>query len=200
MSKHRRYGAFRKKDFLRMANNTITYLCDEFGYRLKPRLIETRLEPCVIMMYSHDNKPGVIYCNYKEFKRLFGDLEYNIQEAIVSGIVAHEVRHYYQHRQIWAKNPREREEIVERWRQCEENCVDIRDKMDDEYVLNGLELDAYLFEYLFIAHIFDMVLISLLRDEIHLNALEKLYIEYYGKTNEKLFGQNVRKTLQMRKS
>jgi len=196
MSKKDRYGKFKKKDYVRMIENTVWFLCRKFGYKTKPYLFETKLRDDAIMVYTHRGKHSAIFYDYMRFKDLFGHFDYETQEAYVSAITAHEMRHYYQHRQIWAKKPKEKDSVIERWRKDEM----IEDDESVEYVLQPMELDAFLYEYCFGAQYFDAILIKSVRDEAHLDAMEKLYVEYFGETDEALFGEEIRAILRKRKT
>ena len=59
------------------------------------------------------------------------------------------------------------------------------------FYLQPLELDATLFEYAFGAEEFGLVLLQVVKDEKHLKAIEKLYVEYFGKTNKDLFNKEI---------
>ena len=59
------------------------------------------------------------------------------------------------------------------------------------FYLQPLELDATLFEYVFGAEEFGLILFQVVENEKHLKAIEKLYVEYFGKTNKELFNEEI---------
>lgn len=191
MSKKERYGKFKKKDYVRTIENTVWYLCDKFGYKTKPYLIETELKDGSLMGYMYRPKRSVIIYDYKAFKRAFGDYDYDTQEAYASAITAHETRHYYQYRQMYSKKPKEKESVIDRWKRDRDNEMCSNALTNGEYCMQPLELDAFLFEYVFGAHVFRYVLLKCIFNEEHLDALENLYMEYYGETDERLFGEEI---------
>ena len=67
-----------------------------------------------------------------------------------------------------------------------------------EFLLQPLELDAALFEYVFGAEIFEVLLLQVIKDEEHFNAMEKLYVEYFGETDTDLFNDEIRTILKNR--
>lgn len=190
MSQKDRYGKFKKKDYVRIMESTVKLLCQEFGYKKKPYLLETKLRDDTLMGYMHKGKHSAIFYDYMRFKESFGDLDYDIQEAYASALTAHEMRHYYQHRQMIAKKPKEKDSVIKLWR---EDAMRVDNDDVSKYCLQPLELDAALYEYCFGADYFDFALLYSICNEAHLNAMEKLYVEYFGKTDEDLFGETIRK-------
>lgn len=67
-----------------------------------------------------------------------------------------------------------------------------------EFLLQLLELDAALFEYVFAAEIFEVLLLQVIKDEEHFNAMEKLYVEYFGETDTDLFNDEIKTILKKR--
>lgn len=196
MSSRDKYGKFKKKDYMRILRGVCEYLCEEFGYKKKPLLLETQLDKTSLMFFVHRGKRCAILHDYQQFKKHFGDQSFSVQEAYAAAIVAHEMRHYYQHRQMLAAQPRESEERVALWRENEENLKVPEDGASlKECILQPLEVDASLFEYVFGAEEFNYVLYKCIADEEHLDAMEKLHVEYFGETDERLFGEKVRETI-----
>ena len=196
MSSKNKYGKFKKKDYVRIVENVVYYLCDKFGYRIKPYVFETELPPNALMMFTH--KPGAyaIVYDYKQFKEKFGCRDFETQEAYAAAIAAHEMRHYYQHRQMIAKKPREKAEIIARWRENEDDPKCWEDSYSIlDFCLQPLELDAVLYEYVFGAEIFEKALIQVICNEEHFDALEKLYVEYFGETDPDIFNDEIRNLL-----
>ena len=200
MSSKDRYGKFKKKDYVRILNRVRHYLCGKFGYKIKPRVFETQLEENTLMVFMHGASGYEILYDYKQFKRNFGHRNFEVQEAYAAAIMAHEMRHYYQHRQMLTSYPQETAETIALWRENEWNPKQLEDGYSlSEFCLQPLELDASLFEYVFGAEIFEVLLLQVIKDEEHFNAMEQLYIEYFGATDEDLFNDEVRKILRERK-
>ncbi|MBR2341490.1 MAG: hypothetical protein IKA72_03685 [Clostridia bacterium] len=183
MSAKNRYGKFRKKDYVRLLEYTVWRLCREFGYVKEPQIFETELlEKNATMLFAHYGKHFAVFYDYKKFRKFFGRLGYNYQKIILVGIVAHEMRHYYQHRQMQAKISREKAEIIERWKKDEDG-----EFKDLPLHLQPLELDAQLFSITFLDKTFGVVSSYSIFDNEHVTALENLYREYYGEIDEELF-------------
>lgn len=196
MSSKDRYGKFKKKHYVRTIYAVRDYLCRQFGYKIKPFLFETELPPRVLMNFCHNANGWAIFYDYKKFKKRFGHEDFEGQEAYAAASMAHEMRHYYQHRQMLAPNPKESEKTIMLWWDNEENTKSLEDGDSLlDCLLQPLELDARLFEYVFAAEEFDLLLPRLILNEEHFNAMEKLYVEYYGKTDESLFNDEIRERL-----
>lgn len=199
MSNKDRYGKFKKKDYVRMIDNVRYYLCRKFGYKIKPYIFETQLKENALMLFTHTAGRYAIFYDYKQFKETFGHRDFKTQEAYAAAIMAHEMRHYYQHRQMTAKKPKEKMETVALWRENEWSPKNIQDGYSlSEFLLQPLELDAALYEYVFGAEIFEVLLLQVIKDEEHFNAMEKLYVEYFGETDMDLFNEEIRKILKNR--
>ena len=199
MSSKDRYGKFKKKHFVCMINNVRYYLCRKFGYKIKPYIFETQLKENALMLFTHTAGRYAIFYDYKQFKEMFGHRDFETQEAYAAAIMAHEMRHYYQHRQMIAKKPKEKIETVALWRENEWNPKYLEDGYSlSEFLLQPLELDAALFEYVFGAEIFEVLLLQVIKDEEHFNAMEKLYVEYFGETDRDLFNDEIRTILKNR--
>jgi hypothetical protein len=199
MSSKNKFGKFKKKDFIRIILSTRTYLCDKFGYKIKPHIFETRLPKGCLMMFIHQQNTYVIFYDYIKFKKVFGSLDFDAQEAYAAAVMAHEMRHYYQHRQMIAAKPKEKEEIIVRWRENEQEPVEMEgDELCLEHFLQPLELDASLFEYVFGAEVFDLALLQVIYSQEHYDAMEQLYIEYFGETDAKFFNEEIRRILKDR--
>lgn len=200
MSSKNKYGKFTKKNYLHIMRWAVWRNCMDFGYQKAPCLIETELGGKALMSFAWRGNHCVIFYDYKEFKKEFGQQSYDLQQAYVGTITAHEMRHYYQYRQMRAKKAREKKKILARWRKNEKHYKRMVDGYSlKEYLMQPLELDASLYEYVFGAEYFDMLLGGLIKDEEHFNAMEKLYKEYSGKKNPELFLEEMR-TLLRRKN
>jgi hypothetical protein len=195
MSSKNKYGKFKKKDYLRTLREYREYFCGKFGYLIMPFLIETRLSEGCLMMFMHHCGAAAIFYDYKQFKDEYGKESFEVQKIYAASLLAHEMRHYYQYRQMYAKKPRESAEILARWKGNENNSIEI-DQDVVGYFFQPLELDASLFEYVFCAETFGVVLTDFgYNDEKYFNALEALYVEYFGETDEKLFQGEIREKL-----
>lgn len=191
-----RYGAFRKKDYVRVIKVIRDILCEKFGYKRKPNIYETKLDKNYFMVFVHGEGEYAILYDYKQFKKAFGNEDFDIQKAYVASIMAHEMRHYYQHRQMGAKIPKEEAETIARWKDNELNYKHVQDGCSvSEFYTQALELDATLYEYVFGAKIFGLLILHAIKDENHFNAMENLYIKYFGKTDGVLFNDDIRKKI-----
>jgi hypothetical protein len=192
MSSKDKYGKFKKKDYIRTICAVRDYLCEKFGYKIKPFLFETRLEERCLMEFVHCEAGFAIFYDYKQFKDIFGHKSFEVQEAYAAAILAHEMRHYYQHRQMSAVKPRENAKTIALWQENETNPKSMGngDSLSAFY-LQPLELDATLFEYVFGAEEFGLILLQVVENKKHLKAIEKLYVEYFGKTNKDLFNKEI---------
>ena len=199
MSSKDRYGKFKKKDYVRILNGVRYYLCRKFGYKIKPYIFETQLKENALMLFTHTAGRYAIFYDYKQFKEMFGHRDFETQEAYAAAIMAHEMRHYYQHRQMIANNPKEKAETIALWRENEWNPKNVEDGCSlSECLLQPIELDAALFEYVFGAEIFEVLLLQVIKDEEHFNAMEKLYVEYFGEMDTDLFNDEIRTILKNR--
>ena len=195
MSVRNKHPKFRKKDFIRTLYATRNYLCNYFGYEICPILLETRLSNGTIMSFFDYGKHYFVFYDYIKFKKIFDGCDYDTCLSYASAYMAHEMRHYYQHRQMKALKPREEKDIIEAWKNNDENPLLPNEVSDLEYYLQPLELDASLFEYVFVADRFNRALLDTISSTEHFNAMEKLYIKLYGESNETLFSDKVRELL-----
>jgi hypothetical protein len=199
MSSKNKYGKFTKKEYLRTIRGVRNYLCEKFGYTLRPYLFETQLHEDELMCFYHCKAGCAILYDYKGFKNTFGHKSFDLQKVYAAAITAHEMRHYYQHRQMSAAKPIEDEKTLALWRENERvpKGLDMK-ASEEEYYAQPLELDASLFEYVFGAEQCGFILLQSVANEGHLNAMEKLYVEYFGETDEGLFNEEIRETLRSR--
>lgn len=146
----------RKRQFINVVKNTIKDCLDIFGYSRAPRIFETRFDTYAVMMFV-EGKGGksAIYYDYQKFQKLFRDCDDEDRVYRLIHIVAHEMRHYYQFRQITAEKPREREDIVQEWK----NDRVIRNEGKYNYYFGNVrELDAYTFAYMYSAERCEVIL------------------------------------------
>lgn len=141
----------RKRDFKKCVFSTVCDCMHIFGYSLMPAIIETTLDGNRLMSFvaCDNSKQCAIIYDYQKFQKAFGerDKEYNL--ISLTYIVAHEMRHYYQHRQIFAKVPKERREVVDDWRNDTELKISCEKR---EYYGNVREIDAFAFAYRYCAN------------------------------------------------
>ena len=132
---------------------------------------------------------GIFY-DYNLFKKTYGHLNFDAQYAYAILLMAHEMRHYYQMRQIDSKKPWENAELLEEWRKDDESPMpEITSASEEfEHFKRPMEIDAELFAYCFVA---DSARILVSTDYLSgydcRGELEKHYIRLFGKTNETLF-------------
>lgn len=191
MLKRNRKVVFRKRHFVKTIHAVRRYLLNKFGYSQKPFIIETALPKFTLMSLMHKNSKYAILYDYKQFKKEFGSCDFHTQEAYAASIMAHEMRHYYQHRQMFSKNPVEDIKTLKRWIKNEKDVKLAETNGFDKYVTQPLEVDASLFEYVFGANIYDKLLIRVITGKKQYKKMKKLYTSYFGKLNPELFTKEV---------
>lgn len=187
-----RLQEFKKKHFLRLIYYVRRKCTLYFGYSNAPYVFETELAPGVMMSIHRSpirKNTYAIFYDYKKFKKVFGNKDFDVQLGYCAHYIAHEMRHYYQMRQLDSDKPRERDWLLERWRNDEENPFP--DEVTDENVLEffktPMEIDAELFAHWFVAQYFDLLISFDNIDKSYINELEKYHIELFGETDEMLF-------------
>ncbi len=139
----------RKRQFVNVMKNTIGDCLDIFGYTKEPYIFETRFDDNTMMLFVEGaHGESAIYYDYQRFQRVFAKCTDEHRIYRLMHIVAHEMRHYYQYRQIKAKKPREDAAVVEEWKK--EKVIRHRGK-NNEYFGNVRELDANTFAYIYMA-------------------------------------------------
>ena len=188
-TKSKRYNLFRKRHYVSVIKQTVDYCTWYFGYEKKPFLFETVNPKGELMcIYRGRKNRYAIFYDYLQFKQTFGDLGFEEQQAYVMLLIAHEMRHYYQMRQLDSKHPRENPETLKKWRRDDENPkYPGEDFSLLEFYMQPMELDAELFAYIFVADKLNVRVSVDFIDTNYLKELEKLYVEIFGKTNELLF-------------
>ena len=186
-----KYDLFRKRHYVSIIKQVTSYCTACFGYKKKPFLFETVNEKGELMRICRGNKNRyAIFYDYMQFKRLFGHLDFEGQQSYAMFLIAHEMRHYYQMRQLDATRPRESAETLEKWRQDDEHPkYPGNDCSILEFYMQPMELDAELFAYVFVADHLDMLVSVDFIDKGYLRVMEKHYIELFGETNEELFSR-----------
>ncbi len=187
-----RHQTFKKRHYVAVIKSVTRFCTEIFGYKVKPYLFESENEShtpmCIYRSHIRKNRYAIFY-DYALFKKIFGHLDYEGQQAYTAFLIAHEMRHYYQMRQIDSKKPRENAELLEKWRKDEAIPIaEIRNDAEQyEHYKRPMELDAELFAYCFVAKMFDSLVSLSYIDENYINDLENYYIELFQETNEVLF-------------
>ena len=188
--KRRHIDLFRKRHFVSVIEQIVHYCTELFGYKKQPYLFESTNRDGELMVIVEGSKRNyAIVYDYQQFKQNFGHLEPKEQEALVAFLAAHEMRHYYQMRQLNASYPKETEETLTKWRENHYFPKPISKNLSAmEFYMQPMELDAQLFAYMFVAYTLNaLVKIDALVDPRFLPIMEDYYIELFGKTNEYLF-------------
>ena len=184
-----KYDLFRKRHYVSIIKQTVGYCTWIFGYKKKPFLFETENRKGELMYICRGKKKRyAIFYDYKQFKKTFGHLNFEGQLAYAMSLIAHEMGHYYQMRQLDSKKPRESEETLKAWRENDENAK-FPDECDSllEFYTQPMELDAELFAYVLVADKLNIQIGLDFIDSNFLKILEKRYIELYGETYDELF-------------
>ena len=183
---------FKKCHYVSIIKYTAEYLAWYFGYKRKPFLFESaNKEGEAMVIYRGRKGRYAIFYDYMQFKKVFGHLDFEGQEAYAMLLIAHEMRHYYQMRQLDSKHPSEPKERLDKWRIDDENPkYPGEDCSILEFFMQSMELDAELFAYVFVAEKLECLVSFNYIDENYINELEKYYIELFGETNEELFPKN----------
>lgn len=183
-------NSFKKRHYISTIKLTVNYLSWYFGYKRKPFLFESTNDNGVLMCIVGGAKKGyyAIFYDYMQWKRAFGHLCFDEQQASVIYIVAHEMRHYYQLRQLESKRPAEPADRLTAWRHNNENPKRVNNGCSIfEFYMQPMELDAELFAYVFVADKTDLLMNTARVSKDYLKELEKYYIELFGEGNEELF-------------
>lgn len=180
---------FKKRHYVSIIKSTVSFLTRYFGYRQKPFLFESINKEGEAMFICRGRKGHyAIFYDYMQFKKVFGHLDFDVQEAYAMLLIAHEMRHYYQMRQIDSPHPTESKDRIAMWRRDDENPkYPGEDCSILEFYMQPMELDAELFAYVFVADKLDALVNLDYIDKAYINELEKYYVEIFGKTNEELF-------------
>ena len=182
---------FKKQHYVRLVRDAVSYLTHYFGYTKKPYLFETKNDSGTMMYIAQGckrNTYGIFY-DYEQFERQYACADPYDQEAVVMFIIAHEMRHYYQLRQINSKTPREDAALIEQWRTNDKDFISPEEHSSPlAFHKTPLELDASLFAYVFVAEELDALMrIEHFFDPSYIHDLEAHYVRLFGKTDEALF-------------
>ena len=184
---------FKKRHYVAIIKYITEYLAWYFGYKKKPYLFESTNKEGEAMLICRGRKGHyAIFYDYMQFKKVFGHLDFEGQEAYAMLLIAHEMRHYYQMRQLDSKNPCEPQERLDKWRIDDENPkYPGKDCTVFEFFMQSMELDAELFAYVFVADKLGVTVSLDYIGENYIKEMEKYYIELFGETNEDIFPQNI---------
>ncbi|MBQ4107825.1 MAG: hypothetical protein IJC80_00345 [Clostridia bacterium] len=187
-----RKQSFKKKHFVRIIKNVVWYCTRCFGYKKEPYVFETENEPNALMVIrrSYIRKNAyIIFYDYKKFKKIFGHLDFEGQCSYAMLLIAHEMRHYFQMRQLDSKKPWVDNELLEEWRKDDEvPMFDVTNKAEQlEHFKRPMELDAELFAYWFVAEMQEVLVSTRYISENYIDEMEKHYIRLFGETDEDLF-------------
>ena len=189
---------FTKRQYVLTLTETVEFLTKTFGYKKPPKIKETVLPKNCFMMYRYDGKSGIIYYNYKEFLHRYHNKEQKLQEMIVANDAAHEMRHFYQYKQVTNVNIQEKYSLRKKWAKSiyTPNRININDKKYiDSYLKDPLEVDAFLFGYQYCAVNYDVALICSIQGKKHYGLLKNYCREYYGKIDKDLFNKKIKKAI-----
>lgn len=181
---------FKKRHYVSTIKFAVSYLAWFFGYNRSPFLFESVNDDGVLMSICDWVKKGyfAIFYDYMQWKSVFGHLSFEEQQASVIYLIAHEMRHYYQLRQLDSKCPDEPKDRLASWRYNYENPKYVGDDCSVfEFFMQPMELDASLFAYVFVADKTGFLMNTAHVSNDYLKELEKYCIELFGKTNEELF-------------
>lgn len=180
---------FKKRHYVSIIKHTVDYLTWYFGYKRKPFLFESSNKKGEVMFICRGRKDRyAIFYDYLQFKDRFGHLDFEGQEAYAVFIIAHEMRHYYQMRQLDSKHPSEPKERLDEWRINDDNPKYPGDECSlFEFYKQPMELDAELFAYVFVSDRLERLVSLDYVSKNYINELEKYYVELIGETNEELF-------------
>ena len=180
---------FKKRHYVAIIKYTTEYLARYFGYKKKPYLFECTNNEGAAMLISRGRKGHYAnFYEYMQFKKVFGHLDFEGQEAYAMLLIAHEKRHYYQMRQLDSKNPCEPQERLDKWRIDDENPKYPGDDCSVfDFYMQPMELDAELFAYVFVADKLDVAVSLDYIGENYIKEMEKYYIELFGESNGDIF-------------
>jgi hypothetical protein len=182
-----RCGQFKKKDFVRIFNFIVDFCLKKFGYKKRPYIRETRLEKDVLAGIYDFRGVYTIFYDYKQFRSSYRKKSYDTNVLFTVVYAAHEMRHYYQFRQIYSKHPRENEKTVAEWRENHFHPKDLGDEgcetLIDVYK-QPIELDAELYAYVLAAKLLEK---TPRYDDDYIKILKNKYIEMFGEEDEDLY-------------
>lgn len=189
-------NGFSKRDFIKVIKAVGNRCMYYFNYTRAPYLRETTFSNSALMSCESVGKDTIISYDYAKFKRETKDFNYNEQYIFATQVMAHEMRHYYQHRQIIAKRPNENKKTISNWTRKKIIKTRGMKKTDNyEYVFSSVELDANLYAHIFTFDHLESVSLIPIYNKTHFNALKKLYKQNGGKNIKKYFSRKMKKCL-----
>jgi len=194
MSLRKWKNKFSKKEFVQVIKAVAIKCMDCFNYTRNPYIVEKTLPNSTLMRCYSSGKYTIIAYDYVKFKRNLRDFSYEEQYIFTAQTMAHEMRHYYQHRQIMAKQPIENEKTIDFW--VKNSIVKTRGMKKTnnyEYFFSSAELDAVLFAHIFTLDHLESVCLMPICNRTHFKALKKLYKQKGGKNIQKYFPNKMKR-------
>ncbi len=178
----------KKREYLKILNDVVDFCLWQFGYTVRPRLRESKLGHGEMMMFCNYYKHYAILYDWQQFQKTFGNRSYFEQVALVMSSSAHEMRHYYQVRQIFSCTPSEDEKTLAEWWENHVNgkCIGPDCTILDFYI-QPMELDAELYAYWYVAKTLDCSLNLNYIDKNYINVLKSKFIEMFGVKHKDLY-------------
>lgn len=181
---------FKKRDYLRILNDVVDFCLQKFGYSIRPYIFESELDKGILMEFRNVGKRKfAIFYDYKQFRRACANDSYEYQEALVMATAAHEMRHYYQVRQIYSRNPVEPENTIAEWRENHFHDITPNENGSNilEFYLQPMELDAELYAYYFVAKTLNRGINLSFIDDNYIHILKNKFIEIFGDDHPDLY-------------
>ena len=184
-----RHSTFKKKEYSKILKYYVGFFTYAFGYTKKPILIETELPDNILMeIVEYKKDCYLILHDYIKFKSIYEDDSDDVKFLWLIMTIAHEMRHYYQMRQLHSKHPKEDLDLLAEWKNDNENWKSpSEDFTIYDFYRQPMELDAMLFAYYFVAHKYDICMPVDMIDENYIKDLEQHFIRLFGKTDESIF-------------
>ena len=187
---------FSKREFVKLIKNVANKNLYYFNYTKKPYLMEKQLPDQAMMAFCFNGKHHLIAYDYAKFKRAFGKCDYTTQYVYAVQYMAHEMRHYYQERQIRAHLPDENKKSIENWKNNSIIKTRGMEENDDyKYWFSSRELDANLYSYIFTFDHLDCAGLATIWNKRLFNVLKKLYKQNGGKNARKYFSRRIKKSI-----
>ena len=152
-------------------------------------MVETKLPANVLMeIVQYSKNCYIIFHDYHQFIKVHKEDDVDGKYLWLIMTIAHEMRHYYQMRQISSKHPIEDADLLTEWKNDNENWKPPSDSFTVyDFYRQPMELDAMLFAYYYVAHRFDVRMPMDMIDENYIKDLEQHYIRLFGETDDKIF-------------
>ena len=196
MSLRKWKNEFSKKEFVKLIKDVAGKTMYYFNYTRKPFISERNLPEGTLMCFLSSGNKSMVAYDYVKFKRAFGNWDGYWQRLYAIQVMAHEMRHYYQYRQIVAKNPDEDKNTISDWKINKVIKTRGMEKTDNyKYWFSSKELDANLYAYIFAIEHFDNAMLDHIQSIEHFNAFKKLYKKNGGKNLKKFFPRRIKKQL-----